>query len=58
MDSFDNIPKNYLQELLEKFPLNKGDNLESMRNVDLSDVETSYPIFEQDDEDEDEDEDD
>jgi hypothetical protein len=57
MDSFGNIPKTYLQELLEKFPLNRGDSVESTRDVDLSDVETGYPIFEQDD-DEDEDGDD
>lgn len=53
MDSFDNIPKSYLQELLEKFPMNTGDNGGTVRRVDLSDEEAEYAIYEQDDDEED-----
>lgn len=53
MGPFDSIPRNYLQELLKKFPMSSNDNVRTMAQVDLSDEDAEYDIYEQDDDEED-----
>lgn len=53
MGPLGSIPKNYLQELLEKFPMNADENMRTMSHVDLSDEDAEYAIYDYDDEDND-----